>query len=144
MSMPTPDADEIIIDGWRFKVVGGVVNVQNLATFQRKTVIGDYTRDSNPVLSTWVLTDFSGGHGVQALEEGADAARYRFGVVDARRPRQITCPPLTVSSPSTRTARSLASSCAAIVAKKPTPIFSSTRRRPGGPCPLIAEWRCPA
>ena len=106
MSMPTPDADEIIIDGWRFKVVGGVVNVQNLATFQRKTVIGDYTRDSNPVLSTWVLTDFSGGHGVQALEEGADAARYRFGVVDARRPRQITCPPLTVSidSPNTEDA----------------------------------------
>jgi hypothetical protein len=103
MSVPTPDADEVLIDGWRFKPDGGVLNVQNLATFQRKTVINDYTRDSNPLLSTWVLTDFSGGHGVQELEEGADAARYRFGVVNARNPRQLVPPPLVTSidSPTT-------------------------------------------
>jgi hypothetical protein len=88
---------ELIIDGWRFKVVGDVINVSNLSVFQRKTVIGDYTRDSNPLLSTWVITDLSGGHGVQMLEEGTDAARYRFGVIDARRPRQITNAKLTTT-----------------------------------------------
>lgn len=90
--MATPGYDEIMLDGMPFKAAGGVVNVQNLATFQRKTVIGDYTRDSNPVLSTWVMTDWSGGHGVHSLEEGADAARYRFGVINARSPRQLTLP----------------------------------------------------
>lgn len=92
MSITTPNFDEIILDGWAFKAEGGVVNVQNLATFQRKTVIGDYTRDSNPVLSTWVMTDWSGGHGVHSLEEGTDAARYRFGIINARSPRQLTLP----------------------------------------------------
>lgn len=92
----TPNFDEVLLDGFPFKAVGGVVNRQNLATFQRKSVIGDYTRDSNPVLSTWVMTDWAGGHGIHSLEEGADVARYRFGVINARSPRQLTIPEYAV------------------------------------------------
>lgn len=85
--------DTIVLDDVAYKVTGGV-QVQNLAVFQRKFVIGDYTRDSHPLLSSWVITDLSGGHGIEQLEEGADAARYRWGVINARKPRQITLPPL--------------------------------------------------
>lgn len=95
MSATTPNFDEVTLDGWPFRVTGGVVNIQNLATFQRKQQIGDYTRDSNPLLSTWVMTDWSGGHGVQSLEEGSDTGRYRFGVINARSPRQLTIPDMT-------------------------------------------------
>lgn len=88
----TAEADEIVVDGKPYKLTNGVVNFQDIATFAPKSTIGDYSRDSNPLTSSWVITDLSGGHGVVDLEEGADAGRYRFGVVDARRPRQITCP----------------------------------------------------
>lgn len=95
MSIAT-EYDVIRIDGVPFRVVNGL-QVQNLSVFQRKFVIGDYTKDSHPLLSSWVLTDFAGGHGIWELEEGADNARYRWGVIEARRPRQITLPPLVRS-----------------------------------------------
>lgn len=92
--------DVVRIDGMPFKANGGV-QVQNLSVFQRKFVIGDYTKDSHPLLSSWVISDLSGGHGIAELQEGADSARFRWGVAEARRPRQITLPPLvtTVSGP---------------------------------------------
>lgn len=88
------DVKELEIDGWRFPIAGGVVSIQSLNTYQRKQVTGDYQRDSHPVLSSHIITDLTGGHGVEELEEGADAARYTFGVVNPRKPRQITLPPL--------------------------------------------------
>lgn len=97
-----PDASHanngtILLDGWLFPVEGGLVNIQNMNSYQRKNVIGDYQRDSNPITSSWVLYDFTGGSGVQSLEEGADAGRYSFGVIDPRRARQVTCPPETLT-----------------------------------------------
>lgn len=89
----TTEYDVIRLDGVPFKTVNGV-QVQNLSVFQRKFVLGDYTKDSHPLLSSWVLSDLSGGHGISDLQEGADSARFRWGVVEARRPRQITLPPL--------------------------------------------------
>jgi hypothetical protein len=85
--------DVIRLDGMPFKAVNGV-QVQNLSVFQRKFVLGDYTKDSHPLLSSWILSDLSGGHGISELQEGADSARFRWGVMEARRPRQITIPPL--------------------------------------------------
>ena len=94
--MTQAEYDTIVIDGMPFKAMGGI-QTQNLAVFQRKFVIGDYTRDSHPLLSSWVVTDWSGGHGIQQLEEGSDSARYRWGVIDARKPRQVTLPPLATA-----------------------------------------------
>src|SRR3954471_18276354 len=93
----TPDAGSVLIDGWLFPLVGGVFNIQNMNSFQRKNVVGDYQRDSNPILSGWIGYDLTAGTGILSLEEGADIGKYNFGVIDARRPRQITLPPLTVA-----------------------------------------------
>lgn len=85
--------DSIRIDAFPFRIEGGVLGVQNLNSFQRKSVTGDYQYDSHPVLSSHIITDLSGGHGIASLAEGADAARYRFGVADVRKTRQFTLPP---------------------------------------------------
>lgn len=101
MSLST-EYDVVRIDDMPFRVVNGV-QTQNLSVFQRKFVIGDYTKDSHPLLSSWIVSDLSGGHGIWDLQEGADSARFRWGVLEARRPRQITIPPkvTTYAGPNT-------------------------------------------
>jgi hypothetical protein len=86
------DANEIILDGMRFKVVSGTLNTQELASFQRKIVTGDYTKESHPVLSSWVIDDLSGGHGMAKLK-GTDLNRFRIGNLDVRKPSQWVLPP---------------------------------------------------
>lgn len=93
------DPGMVLIDGWLFKLKQGVFNIQNMNSFQQKNVIGDYQLDSNPILSGFIISDLTGGSGVISLQEGVDQGRYNFGVIDARRPRQITLPPLTEEIP---------------------------------------------
>ena len=81
--------DEIILDGMALKL-RGVMPDANLATFPRRMVIGDPTKDSNQLLSAWVISDLSGGSGVYDLNESSDASRYSHGNMYTRFPAQIT------------------------------------------------------
>lgn len=86
-----------LIDGYKEAIVAGrpiLVNEPvpetNLATFPGKTVLGDYSIDNNPLLSSWVGSDFTGGHGVEDMNESLDVNRYRLGTFYTRFPGQIT------------------------------------------------------
>ena len=81
--------DEIILDGMALKL-RGVMPDANLATFPRRMVIGDPTKDSNPLLSAWVISDLSGGSGVYDMNESSDASRYSHGNMYTRYPGQIS------------------------------------------------------
>lgn len=85
-----PEWGEVIFDGVRFPAER--VEQTPLTTFQGKVTFGDHTEDDNPLLSTWVISDLSGGHGIEELNEGTDINRYRFGTLYTRHPKQITLP----------------------------------------------------
>lgn len=84
---------EVLLNDQPYPVLGGVT-VFDLATFPRKITFGDYSRESDDLLSTWVLADFSGGGQVYRLHEGVDQGRYWRGDLHLRRPYQITLNPL--------------------------------------------------
>lgn len=80
---------EVILDGMAFPAS---IQWQNLATFQGKVTFGEFTDDSNPLLSTWSITDLSGGHGVADLREGTDSNRCRWATLQTRFPKQFALP----------------------------------------------------
>lgn len=81
----------IELDGKPYRL-NGPMQFSGLKTFPPKVVTGDYSLENNPLLSTWVLSDFSGGHGVQDLNEATDTNRYRYGDINTRFPKQFTLP----------------------------------------------------
>lgn len=87
-------------DGYREILLAGtpipmrtVLPETDLRVFPGKVTIGDYTEDSHPLLSTWVISDLSGGHGVEDMNEGSDINRYRIGTLYTRYPKQFSNPP---------------------------------------------------
>ena len=60
----------------------------NLGQFQRKQTTGDYTRDSDEIMSSKIWTDLTGGLGVDTIREGADEGRSWFATIDGTRPFQ--------------------------------------------------------
>lgn len=88
--MAHPDMD-ITLDDMHFRLKGPL-SYTNLATLPPKVVIGDYSNDTNELMSAWVLTDLSGGHGVHDIGP-ADTNRYRFADgIYARYPNQWSMP----------------------------------------------------
>lgn len=88
--MTHPDLD-ITIDGVHFRL-RQPLTYTNLATLAPKIVVGDYTQDNNELLSTWVMNDYTGGHGVADLMP-ADSNRYRWSRgIYTRYPNQWSLP----------------------------------------------------
>lgn len=83
--------DEIILNGIPMRTRGPVSDT-NLSVFSGKVVTGDYTKDSNPTLSAWVISDLSGGGGVVDMNEGVDVNRYSHGTFYTRYPAMISRP----------------------------------------------------
>ena len=81
--------NQVILNGITLKTRGPVADT-NLSVFGGKVVTGDYTKDSNPTLSAWVLSDLSGGHGIDDMNEGVDVNRYKIGTLYTRYPAQIS------------------------------------------------------
>lgn len=84
-------SNEVILAGMRIPLRGPVPD-SNLKVFQGKIVFGDYQQDSDPLLSSFVISDLSGGLGVDDLNESLDINRYRLGTFYTRYPNQITKP----------------------------------------------------
>lgn len=83
--------NEVLINGLPYKTRGPVPDT-NLAVFPGKVTIGDYTQDSNPLLSSWVISDLTGGLGIEDMNEGTDVSRYKLGTLYTRYPNQISAP----------------------------------------------------
>jgi hypothetical protein len=88
---------EIMLGGMLFPLVkeqGGApgrLQVQEVGgTFPRKITIGDPTKDSQDFLSTWIISDLSGGHGLSNHQTDATVNRYRYATMDVTRPNMWT------------------------------------------------------
>ena len=66
---------------------------QESAILDPPITFGDTTYKSHPYLSSWVISDLTGGIGVEDIM-GADTNRYRWGTADARSPGNIGLGPL--------------------------------------------------
>lgn len=100
MSGSGADYNEVVLDGMKF-ILAQDAGVSAVDRFPGKVTIGDYSLDSNDLLSAWVISDYTGGHGVAELKEGVDDNRYRFGTLYTRYPGQFTLPFQTVNDAST-------------------------------------------
>ena len=63
---------EVWIDDLCLAVVGGEVSELDLARFQNKVTFGPYDKDSDPLLSSYVMGPWNGGMGNEVLKEGVD------------------------------------------------------------------------
>lgn len=89
--MATPDYGSIQLDDTRFKLAGDP-SVTAVDRFPGKITIGDYSLDSNDLLSTWLIRDLSGGHGIAEHVEGTTDNRFRWSNLNTRYPGQWAPP----------------------------------------------------
>lgn len=92
MAHEQPEYQIILLNGVRYPV-SPIVGYNQTATFEPKRTDGDYTRDSDQIISAKIWTDFTGGIGVENHREGADEGRYWFGTLYVERPYQTCLPP---------------------------------------------------
>lgn len=97
--LPQADVNEVVLNGWHLPVVGQV-SIQDLARFPTKVTFGDYSQDSDPLLSTYVISSLTGGIGNEKLKEGVDDETYWTGTLETRYPGQITLGSYTRTLPS--------------------------------------------
>lgn len=96
MSSAVTDYKEVILDGTRFKLIGDM-SVTAVDRLRGKITIGAYNEDSNDLISTWAITDLTGGHGIAEHQEGTTDNRYRFGTIYTRYPKQFSKPFRTIA-----------------------------------------------
>jgi hypothetical protein len=82
---------EIILDGVPIPLASPLSD-NNLATVQRRLVLGDPGLDGNWLLSALVMADFSGGSGVEEINESTDLNRYLISSLYTRYPKMISKP----------------------------------------------------
>jgi hypothetical protein len=99
---------DLILDGVAFRLAAPL-RVTQLSTFPGKVTTGDYSKDSDPRLSSFVISDLSGGHGVADIREGVDQGRCRWATLNTSDPGQFA-PPFAINQytgPNTDGARPL-------------------------------------
>jgi hypothetical protein len=69
------------------------VRQSQTAVFGRRLTIGPADQDSDDMISTLSMGDWSGGGQIEELT-GADQSRYWWGIFEGRSPRQAALPPL--------------------------------------------------
>lgn len=96
-------AGTVIIDNKEYLVDRAALGVtkQELGKFETPLTTGDTTYKSDPYVSSWIVSDLSGGIGVEDIT-GGDTNRYRWGTADVRSPGNFTLGPLiTATRPTT-------------------------------------------
>lgn len=93
--------DPVTDEAWHLPLVpapdSGTVNASHIGTYPPKQVIGDWTRASHEVLSSYVQSDTTGGGQIRDANESTDQGRFWFGTADTQWPHQIVLPPLTTT-----------------------------------------------
>lgn len=87
------DPGTIVLDGMAFKLAqakgsdgADLITVSQLSAYQPGVTIGAVDIDSHPVLSTWGISDLTGGHGLADHQAGVTDQRYRYATLDVSRP----------------------------------------------------------
>ena len=83
---------EIILSGVALPLQATLPD-NNTISFPRKSVLGDSSKDSDPLFSTWIISNLSGGHGIEHMN---DVARQLDGFVTKTitpLPREGNAPP---------------------------------------------------
>jgi len=81
--------NEVILNGVRYPLVDSLKR-SLLRPEAQKMVTGDYSLTSNPYMSTWALSDFRGGLGVEEMNEATDAARYWYSTCSTSHQKALT------------------------------------------------------
>ena len=99
MAHETGEWGTIRLDGALFPVEpGSWVQRSHLAIFERKVTMGEATIDDDDFVSTQAWRDWSGGLGIEDMNEGSDQQRFWFGVAETRSSRHVTLPPEVVQT----------------------------------------------
>lgn len=88
--MAVRDFNEVELNGQKYPVKQSVQPVL-VSNFPEKIVQGDYTADSNPLASSWVMSDVANGLG-QLMYQDKTPGMYWFGNVLTDYPSNITLP----------------------------------------------------
>lgn len=70
--------------------IKGAVQEVDLARFPGKVTFGDYSMDSDSLLSVFIMSSFIGGIGSEHLKEGVDDENYWTGTLETRYPGMVT------------------------------------------------------
>jgi len=68
------------------------------SNYPEKLVLGDYTKDSSPILSTLSLTDHRGGIGLDVMTGDGDTDRSWYSTADTRFKGHLILPPLVTAT----------------------------------------------
>ena len=99
MPIASADPNTIVLDGVAYHLIrpatgdsgqlgDGLLQVQQLGSYQQGVTIGSPDVNSHPYLSTWGLMDLTGGHGLADHLAGTTDTRYRYSTLDVSRPGQ--------------------------------------------------------
>ncbi len=93
MAQPAVTSEgQILLDGRTYRIEGQVQ--RELATrFAPKTVIGDYTDESNPLISTATWRSWNGGFGLETIRSADDFNRNRWSSLYTRVPGHLLLGP---------------------------------------------------
>ena len=92
---PVTGEGRVLLDGRIYRIEGPVQ--RELATrFAPKTVIGDYTDESNPLISTATWRSWNGGFGLETIRDRNDFNRTRWSSLYSRVPGHLLLGPRTV------------------------------------------------
>ncbi len=92
---PQTSNGEVRIGKYEYPIAGEMVTQLNLARWPPKITAGDYSLDSDPTMSSWILSSFNGGIGNYELKPGVDDYTYWTGTLETRYPEGPTLLPLT-------------------------------------------------
>ena len=93
---PQTGNGEVRIGNHWYPILGGV-SEQPLARWPPKVTFGDYAKDSDPLVSAYVMSSFTGGIGNFKIKAGVEDDTYWTGTLETRYPEGVTLLPLTES-----------------------------------------------
>lgn len=85
------EGDEFILDNASLPAAS--VQATDTSRFEGKVTFGDYTKDSDALMSSWILTNFAGGALINEHTEGATDNRFRWGSLWTMNADQLALPP---------------------------------------------------
>ena len=86
-----PERDEFVIDG--LSVPAASAQATDTSRFEQKLTVGDYSKDSDQLMSSWILTSHVGGAMLKRHTEGATDQRFRWAHAWTMNPEQLALPP---------------------------------------------------
>ncbi len=96
---PQTSNGEVRIGKYDYPVLNGSVSVNNLARFQGKVTFGDYSFDSDPLISSQIFSTFTGGQGNERIKAGVDDDTFWTATLETRYPDGPTLLPLSEAFP---------------------------------------------